>query len=81
MNVTRTAQKLISDCQKNAAKNEYRCSTLKGIGNLSRSDLDTLVLYAEILQRDGDTVGLMELRGNLAQVWAAYGLPSTKLLF
>lgn len=75
------AQRLINNCEINAAKNECRCSTMNGIGNLSRSDLDTLVFYAETLQRDGNTFSLMELHGDVAKVWAAYGLPSTKKLY
>jgi hypothetical protein len=73
--VNQNAQTLIKDCQTQMAKNEYRTSTLKGIRNLSRSDLDILVLYAETFLCNGDTTGLMKLRGNAADVWIAYGLP------
>lgn len=55
--------------------NERSNFTLKGVKNLSRSDLDTLLLYAEYIEKHGTYEGyLMKPRGAVAEVLEKYGL-------
>lgn len=54
-------------------KNEYRTSTIKGVKNLSRSDLDTIELYAETIDRQGSYSGLITPVGGVAEVLKKYG--------
>lgn len=65
--------KLTQDIQKKQKNwNERSMFTLKGVRNLSMSDLDTLILYDE--HYNGyEFVGLMKPRGYIAQVLSAYG--------
>ena len=53
-NKRKAALKLLSDIEKKIAKwNERSSFTLKGVKNLSMSDLDTLQLYANTLLNYG----------------------------
>lgn len=54
--------------------NERSNFTLKGIKNLSRSDLDTILLYADTYDRTGSFSGLMKPLGEVARVLDAYGI-------
>ena len=54
-------------------KNEYRTSTLKGVKNLSRSDLETIELYAETIDRTGGYSFLREPAGAVREVLVKYG--------
>ena len=54
--------------------NERSSFTLKGIKNLSRSDLDTILLYADTYDRMGSFSGLMKPLGEVARVLDAYGI-------
>lgn len=54
-------------------KNEYRTSTIKGVKNLSRSDLDTIELYAKTIDRQGSYYGLMDPVGGVAEVLRKFG--------
>lgn len=47
---------------------------IKGVGNLSRSDLDTIQLYAETYIQSGNLSALMRPLGGIAQVLKAYGI-------
>jgi hypothetical protein len=49
---------------------------MKGVGNLSRSDLDSLVLYAQAFVRSNGQGfdGFMEPRGDIAKVLKGYGM-------
>ena len=64
---------IYKDLEKCRRKNEYRVSTLKGVKNLSRSDLDTVELYAQTIERQGNYYGLMEPRGNVRELLNKYG--------
>lgn len=54
--------------------NERSNFTLKGVKNLSRSDLDTIILYADTIARQGNYDGLMKPLGGVGEVLSAYGL-------
>lgn len=50
--------------------------SLRGVGNLSRSDLDTLSLYVEYYEKSGGTSfnGLMDPLGEVKEVLDKYGI-------
>ncbi len=54
--------------------NEKSSFTLKGVKNLSRSDLDMILLYADTYDRTGSFSGLMKPLGEIARVLGAYGI-------
>jgi hypothetical protein len=54
--------------------NERSNFTLKGVKNLSKSDLDTIELYADIIEKQGNYNGLMKPLGAVAQVLQAYNI-------
>lgn len=71
----RKTDKLISDVNKKLANwNERSTFTLKGVRNLSRSDMDVLLLYAEHYNQYGSFDGLMDPVGGIKDVLTAYGL-------
>ena len=53
-------KKLVSSCQKAMLKNEYKTSTIRGVRNLSRSDLETAILYAQHAQKYGSWEGTLK---------------------
>jgi len=66
-------KKIYADLQKARLKNEYRLSTVKGVKNLSRSDLDTIELYAETIEKNGHYEQiLMEPRNGVKEVLQKY---------
>ena len=54
--------------------NERSNFTLKGVKNLSKSDLDTIELYADIIEKQGNYNSLMKPLGAVAQVLQAYNI-------
>lgn len=56
--------------------NERSCFTLKGVKNLSKSDLDMILLYAQQTDGYGNFPGFMPPRGGVKDVLTAYGLMS-----
>lgn len=71
----KNAQKLLNDIEKKIRNwNERSMFTLKGVKNLSMSDLDTLELYATTFIRTGRFYGLMEPRGAIAEVLTKYNI-------
>jgi len=54
--------------------NENRTVTIKGIKNLSVSDLDTIMLYIEMMLEQGNINGLMKPRGAVAEVFGKYNI-------
>lgn len=80
MIVEKNAKKLISDIESKRLKwNERSSFTIKGVKNLSLSDLDTLELYANnaIKFPENPEHGYMPLRGDLRKVFVAYGILSS----
>lgn len=71
------SNKLIQDIDKKIRNwNERSQFKIKGVSNLSFSDLEMLKLYAEENIRRGDISHLMEPRGGIAGVLKAYGIVS-----
>lgn len=69
------AQKVLNDVNKKIeAWNERSCFTLKGVRNLSRSDMDSLIMYAKAVIQYGNYNCYMEPRGEIRNVLEAYGL-------
>lgn len=70
------ANKLIKDINKKKASwNERSQFKIKGVGNLSVSDLDQLELYAQTyISNGGSFTGLMEPFGEIREVLDAYDL-------
>ena len=66
-------RKLVSACQKAMLKNEYKTSTIRGVRNLSRSDLETAILYAQHVQKYSSWEGtLMPPRGGVADLLSKF---------
>ena len=66
--------KLIADVNKKIDRwNERSQFTLKGVRNLSRSDMDDLLMAADCFKR-GNTE--FRLYGDTLAVWEKYGLPT-----
>lgn len=74
--MTKEVNNLIRDINNSRERwDEISQFTLKGVGNLSVSDLDTLELYAETYANNGGSFqGLMQPLGEIEQVLTAYGI-------
>ena len=73
----RNANKLINDVEKKISNWDERSNfTIKGVKNLSISDLDTLKMYANAyIDSNGFSFdGLMEPLGDIKKVLDAYGI-------
>lgn len=71
------AEKLIQDVDKKIRTwNERSQFRLKGVGNLSKSDMDTLKMYAETFIRSGGYgfTGLMGPTGSTRDIFVQYGI-------
>lgn len=77
--VIKASNKLKKEIETKILKwNERSQFKLKGIGNLSMSDLDTLVFYADnaIQYPDDPEKGLLPLIGGLREIFISYGILS-----
>ena len=71
----KNAERLIKDVNNKIAKwNERSNFVIKGVSNLSISDLEDLILYAETFKRSYSFKGLMSPRGKIEEVLTIYGL-------
>ena len=69
------AKKLIKEVNTKISRwNERSQFKMAGVSNLSRSDMDTIILYAETYLKYGSTNSLMEQRGDVGKVLRHYGL-------
>jgi len=70
------AKKLLADVRKKLNyKQDAHTVTLKGVKNLSISDLETLELYAQTIIRNGHYTGiLMKPLGEVGQVMKKYSI-------
>lgn len=69
------AHELIQEIEKKRKNWDERSQfKIKGVGNLSCSDLDTIELYAETYLQSGNLSALMRPLGGIAQVLKAYGI-------
>lgn len=66
--------KLKNEVEKKLRLTEGRTSTIKGVKNLSVSDLETILMYIETIQNTGGINGLMSPRGNIEEVFNKYGV-------
>lgn len=56
-------------------KQSLDCVKIKGVKNLSRSDLETILLYCDTIKKHGTWEGyLMQPLGGVGEVLAKYGL-------
>lgn len=84
MNKVANAQKLLKDIDSKLSNwNERSQFRLKGVGNLSRADLDTLTLYAEAYIRSGGYgfPGLMEPLGEIREILEKYGITANQYAY
>ncbi len=73
--MTQQAKKLKSEVEAKIKKWDERSNfTMKGVKNLSMSDMDTLVLYAENSDGRGNFPGYMEPRGAIREVLEKYNI-------
>lgn len=66
-------EKCIEAVTKKIQNSEYRAVRMKGVGNLTRSDLETVVMYARMFMR-GDYTTLMAPQGNVKELLEAFGV-------
>jgi hypothetical protein len=76
MKKIQNAEKLIKDVEKKIMNSEYGSVTLKGVKNLSRSDLETIIMYAQtFIKNYGEGFyGLMEPRGQVEELFKKYNV-------
>ncbi len=67
-NKVKAAKRLIETCEREIFKSEYSLFTIRGVENLSRSDVDTIILYCEYYIKNKTIGGLMPPRGGVADV-------------
>lgn len=67
-NKVKAARRLIETCEREIFKSEYALFTIRGVENLSRSDVDTIMLYCEYFIKNKTIGGLMPPRGGVAEV-------------
>lgn len=68
-------KKLLNDLNRKIKNwDERSCFTIKGVSNLSMSDIETIMLYAQHYELHGSFFGLMEPRGDIKKVLGAYGI-------
>ena len=71
----KNAEKLIKEVNKKIDNwNERSQFNMAGVKNLSRSDMDTIILYAETYLRNGNINSLMNPRGEIELVLSKYGI-------
>ena len=49
-NQVKAAKRLIETCEREIFKGEYGVYTIRGVENLSRSDVDTIIFYCQYWQ-------------------------------
>ena len=74
------AKKLINDVDKKIRNwNERSQFKIKGVGNLSYADMESIKLYAEEFLKRGNINHLMEPLGAKKEVLAKYGIEKTSI--
>ena len=68
------AKRLIESCNKKILMSGYDVVKLRGVENLSRSDLDTIIMYCEYFIDNRTIGGLMPPHGGVAAVLKQIGL-------
>ena len=67
-------KKCLAACEKSLRENEYNTRKLKGV-DCSHSDVETVILYAQTIQRNGTYEGeLMRPHGAVEDILRVYNL-------
>lgn len=67
--------KLISDINNQLDNwDERSLFSLKNVKNITRADMDMILMYAESFKEQGSFSGLMEPFGNIKKVFEAYNI-------
>jgi hypothetical protein len=67
-NKIKRAKNLIETCEREIFNGEYGTFTIRGVENLSRSDIDTIIFYCQYFINNKTIGGLMPPRGGVAEV-------------
>lgn len=75
----KNAEKLVKEVTNKIRNSEYNTVTMKGVRNLSRSDLESAVMYAETYINSGgySFTGLMNPVGNVKELLDKYDVKVT----
>lgn len=68
------AKRLIDSCNKKILMSGYDVVKLRGVENLTRADLDTIIMYCEYFIDNKTIGGLMPPHGGVASVLKQIGL-------
>lgn len=75
MNLEEKVDKCIHACRMSMMLHEYHTRVVAGVKDLSYSDLETAILYAETIRNNGTYKGIfMEPRGSVAELLTKFGL-------
>lgn len=67
-NQVKAAKRLIDTCEREIFKGEYGVYNIRGVENLSRSDVDTIIFYCQYYIKNKTIGGLMPPRGGVGEV-------------
>lgn len=67
-------KRLIDTCEKELFKNEYGLMTIRGVENLSRSDVDSVIYYCKYFIENKTLNGLMPPLSGVAKVLSKINL-------
>ena len=67
-NKVAAAKRLITTCENELFSNEYNLMTIRGVENLSRSDVEAIMAYCDYYIQNKTIGGLMPPRGGIAEV-------------
>ena len=67
-NKVQAAKRLIDTCERAILVGEYNLFTIRGVENLSRSDLDMIIYYCNYFITNKTIGGLMPPRGGVRDV-------------
>ena len=74
------AKKLINEIEKQRNNWDERSQfKIKGVGNLSRSDLDSIEYYADTFIKTGNINNLMKAFGGVGEVLEKHGIKKTSI--
>ena len=67
-NKVKAAKRLIDTCERAILGSEYSLYSIRGVENLSRSDVDTIIFYCQYYIKNKTIGGLMPPRGGVGEV-------------
>jgi hypothetical protein len=71
---TEAAKRLIVTCEKSLLNDEYNLRTIRGVSNLSYSDVETVITYCEYFITNKTLCGIMPPVGNVKEVLSKINL-------